>query len=326
MSNGIICPFCLSQSSITRKVDEKGLRYWICTNSTCQKHIPAEYMNYPAVPKEVISAVGFRGHGKSVYFASLFKSMGRFENCWPGFYTHPIEERSLDTVIKNAKSLENGKLPDPTQANFLEPTIVRFTKIPGLGDRFFIFCDTAGENFERASALVRNASFVRFSRTVTFFLSLQDLEYDGNNMRNLLSTYVQGLTELGGNPKDQHLLVILSKADELKLRMARREATWHYLESGVPEELKNIAMGNYMGVIRKVSSHLKKFIREDLKASGFISFGEDRFKSLEISIVSALGAKPVGNKLQVEINPKRIMDPIVWIAYQSLGRFERAFL
>jgi hypothetical protein len=163
----ILCPYCLEQNAI-RKISEDKQQYFTCAG--CNTRIPLEYMNNVRIPKEVVSAVGFRGHGKTVYFASLFHTMNDLASFWPSFYTFAVDEKSLDIVRQNSKLLKVGELPAPTPMNFPAPTIVRFSNIPSLGDRFFLFYDTSGEAYARQSALIQHASFVRRSRTAVFIL------------------------------------------------------------------------------------------------------------------------------------------------------------
>jgi Zn ribbon nucleic-acid-binding protein len=323
VATGVVCPYCLERDSI-RKTDENSQQFFSC--SQCNMRVASEYVKNANTPREVISAVGFRGHGKTVYFGSLFHTMNDLAKFWPGFYTFAVDERSLDIVRQNSKLLKVGNLPAATPMNFPTPTIVRFSNIPSLGDRFFLFYDTSGEAYAKQSTLIKHASFVRNSHAVIFILSLDDLEEDGQKMHELLSTYVQGLTELEGNTKNQHLIVVLSKGDRLKERLGNHEDIWRYLEEGNLDKLGSEKLGNYVNGMKRISLGLRDFVRDDLGETQFLNFAGDRFKSVEFSIVSALGAEPAGNRLQVEIVPKRIMDPILWVVYRSKGLFRKDYL
>ncbi len=322
MKKTMICPYCLSQNTITRN-KEKGLQYYVCTEHP-EPRIPVEYAENITIPREFVSAVGFRGHGKTIYFASLFLMLEELAHVWPDFYPFAVDEKSLDTVEENTNMLKKGNLPMPTPANFPIPTIVRLSNIPGIGNRFFVFYDTGGESFEKSSRMVNYASFVKRSKTVLFFINLKDIEYDGSKMGKLLSIYVQGLRELGGIPKDQHLLIVFSLGDELKQILWRE--IWNYLEYGGIDKLKNITMSSYINEMKNISDVLNEFTREELRAYRFLSFGKDEFKSMEFCILSSLGAAPVENRLQVEVNSKRVLDPILWIIYNSFGWFKRLYM
>lgn len=324
MKNNMICPNCLAQDTIGARKDRDKKKYYSC--SECNSIIPREYAENTGTPIEVVSAVGFRGHGKTLYFSSLFYSVDRLAAIWPGFYSFATDEKSLDTIKDNIAALKRGDLPPPNPASFPIPTNVRFCNLPNLGNRFFLFYDTGGEAYTRASKLIKYASFVKRSKTVIFLISLEDIAYDAAKMHELLSIYVQGLTELEGKPGDQHLLVVFSKGDLLGTRLDKRKPIRRYLEKGGLESLGKIKMRDYITRMKRVSGHLRKFARKELHATQFVNFAQDQFKSLDFSIISSLGAKPVGNRLQVEITPRRIFDPLLWVSFKSLSWFRRNYL
>lgn len=324
MRSNILCPYCLDEDSIKKQDDADGKQYYGC--ATCKSTIPREYAENNTAKTEVICAVGFRGHGKTLYFSSLFYCLDQLATVWPGFYTFATDERSLDTIKENIIKLKRGELPAPTPASFPTPTNARFSNIPSLGNRFFLFYDTGGESYARAGKLIKYAGFVKRSRTVIFLVSLKDINCDGAKLHELISIYVQGVTELGGNPKDQNLLVVFSKGDLLGPRMEKWKQIKKYLSKGNLDNLKNINMGNYVMGMKLLSARLRKFTKKELNAIQFLNFANDQFKSVDFSIISSLGAKPVDNRLQVQINPKCIFDPLLWVSFKSLGWFKRTLL
>ncbi|MCP4399862.1 MAG: hypothetical protein GY801_21475 [bacterium] len=99
----------------------------------CGEQVPALYVReYRRYPPVVLNAVGFRQHGKTLYFSSLFYSLKKLSlaDHWPNFFTMGLNEDSLDTVYENVAMLESGKLPDSTPKNFPRPTIVQVHGIP----------------------------------------------------------------------------------------------------------------------------------------------------------------------------------------------------
>jgi hypothetical protein len=315
----MLCPFCLKENTIT-KVEDGGRSYYVCSEHA-EPRIPVTYGENYKIPRDVISAIGFRGHGKTAYFASLFSSLNDLALVWPNFSTFPIDEKSLDTVHDNVKLLNGGNLPRNTPKNFPIPTIVQFSDMPKFKDRFLIFYDTGGENFERASNLIGNANFVKRSKTAIFFMSLPDLEYDTQQMHHLLSVYIQGLKDLGGNPKEQNLLVVLTKGDLLAPKLEKHNEIWNYLVNGDTKNLQYANLNSQLAEMKKISKSLKAFIREDIGAAGFLNLGEKNFRAVDICIISALGAAPKGDQLDISVNPKRIFDPILWVMNNSTGWF-----
>lgn len=315
----MLCPFCLKENTIT-KVEEGGRSYYVCSEHA-EPRIPVIYGENNNFPRDVISAVGFRGHGKTAYFASLFSSLDDLAKVWPNFYTFPIDEKGLDTVHDNIKMLKGGKLPTATPVNFPFPTIVQFSKMPRFKERFLIFYDTGGENFEKASRLIANANFVKRSQTAVFFLSLRDIDYNSQEMARLLAVYIMGLKEIGGDPKQQNLLVVLTKGDLLAPKLEKHNEIWNYLVNGDTKNLQYANLKIQLAEMNKISKSLKGFIRNDIGAAGFVALGENNFRSVDFCIISALGAAPKGDQLDISVTPKRIFDPILWVMNNSTGWF-----
>lgn len=313
----MLCPFCLKENTIT-KVEEGGRTKYVCSEHP-EPTIPIIYAEKDKLQRDLISAIGFRGHGKSAYFTSLFASLDSLSHrdIWPRFSYNPVNEQSLDIVYTNVKAFNEGKLPAATPVNFPIPTIVEFSDMPKFKDRFLIFYDTGGENFERASRLIKNAEFVKKSQTAIFFISLNDINYNPREMHRLLSVYIQGLKEIGGNPKEQQLLVVLTKGDLLSKKLEEYPAIGEYLIKGSVKDPRYSNIRSQMSEMKKISKHLKHFLEDDIGAGSFIQLGRKNFKNVEFCIISALGSAPTGDQLDINATPKRIFDPIIWVMYNS---------
>ena len=59
------------------------------------------------------------------------------------------------------------------------------------------------------------------------------------------------------------------------------------------------------------------FTEQELNAHEFVNAAESNFKSLNFSIISALGTEPEGARLTVEIVPRRILDPVLFVIEKS---------
>jgi hypothetical protein len=317
----MLCPFCLKENTI-KKIEEGGRSYYICSECP-QNVIPITYAENEKIPRDVISAIGFKQHGKSAYFASLFSSLDALAspNVWPDFFTFPANEQAMDVVNNNVRLLKKGELPQTTPKQFPLPTIVQFSNMPKFKKRFLIFYDTGGENFERASSLIDNAKFITRSQTATFFISLHDLEYNPQEMARLLNAYIIGLKDLGGNPKQQHLLVVLTKGDLLASKLELHKQIWDYLVNGDVKNIRYSNINSQMTEMKKISKLLKDFLIEDIGATIFLNLAKENFSNVEICIISALGASPKGRQLDISVTPKRIFDPILWVMNNSTGWF-----
>lgn len=322
----MLCSFCLTDVRFKQeKVQGNLASIYLCPN--CNEPVPAlyskEYRKYPPV---VISAVGFRQHGKTVYFASLFYTLKKLTLArdWPDFFTMGLNEDSLDTVYGNARMLDAGALPDSTPKNFPRPTMIRAEGVPMQPDSTLLFFDTGGECFEKPTQLVQFAGFVRRAKAAMLLISIADLEDPRAGMQKLLNTYVVGMGELGGRTRDQHLVVVYTKADRLVGRLTGQWSDIHaYLVHGAVDDLAQ--PNGYIERMKEISDRLCQFTEQELHAHEFLNAAEANFKSVSFSIISALGTEPQGARLSVGIVPRRILDPVLWVMEKSYSGPERFF-
>ena len=316
----MLCPFCLADVKFQQKKLSGNLSsIYLCPD--CNEQVPALYaQDYRQYPPVVISAIGFRQHGKTVYFASLFYTLKKLTLArdWSEFFTMGLDEDSLDTVYGNVKILEHGVLPDSTPKNFPRPTMVRVEGIPMQRNATLLFFDTGGESFEKPTQLVQFAGFVKRAKAAMLLISVQDLENPRSGMHQLLNTYIVGARELGSNTKEQHLVVVYTKADHLAMRFTKQWAgLYTYLIEGAVDSLAQ--PDGYMERMHNISEQLLEFTEQELEAYEFINAARKNFKSISFSIISALGAAPQGAKLPVNIVPRRILDPLLWTMEKSFS-------
>lgn len=317
----MLCAFCLDDVKFKNEKFGSHLgSIYLCP--TCNEQVPALYsQDYRKYPPVVVSAIGFRQHGKTVYFASLFYTLKKLTLArdWPDFFTMGLDEDSLDTVYGNARMLDTGALPDSTPKNFPRPTMIRAEGVPMQPDCTLLFFDTGGECFEKPTQLVQFAGFVKRARAAMLLISLADLEEPRAGMHKLLNTYAVGLGELGGKTRDQHLIVVFTKADRLVSRLTGEWADLYtYLVEGAVDDLAR--HDGYIGRMKQISDRLYQFTENELHAHEFINAAEANFKSISFSIISALGTEPEGARLSVQIVPRRILDPVLWVMEKSLNR------
>jgi hypothetical protein len=324
----MLCPFCLADVRFKReKLAHNPASIYLCP--TCNEQAPALYaQDYRTYPPVVISATGFRQHGKTVYFAALSYTLKKLSLArdWPDFFTMGLDEDSLDMVYGNARMLADGVLPDSTPKNFPRPTMVRAEGVPMQPNCTWLFFDTGGECFEKPTQLVQFAGFVRRAGAAMLLISVPDLVDPRAEMQQLLNTYVVGMRELGGQTRKQHLVVVYTKADQLATRFSSRWQDLHtYLVEGAVEDLAR--PDGYMERMHQVSGRLLSFTEQELHAHEFVNAALANFKSLNFSIISALGTEPYDGRLPVAITPRRILDPVLWVMEQSfatpLRRFRR---
>jgi hypothetical protein len=318
----MLCPFCLKDVLFTL---EEG---YFCPD--CSEQVPAMYVRgYEKYPPLVVSAVGLRGHGKTVYFASLFyvlkeSSLSAF---WqPDFFALSLSDRDLKTVHSNAKMLKDGKLPGSTPMNFPRPTMLRVAGIPMWQERrdcTLVFYDTSGEAYERASELVKYARFAQQAEMVMLLVSLSDMQDPPRDMRTLLNTYIIGIEDLGGSTRHQDLMVVYTKADEMVGRLSSPpwSSVHTYLNEGSIDSLAQVK--GYHRRMYEISNLLYDFTRMELKADEFVNLAQTNFRGVGFSIVSSLGAAPEDGHMSAEVDPLRVLDPVIWMIARSPSLSER---
>jgi hypothetical protein len=135
-------------------------------------------------------------------------------------------------------------------------------------------------------------------------------------MQKLLNTYIVGMGELEGRVRNQHLVVVYTKADHLAGDFTGQwQYLLDYLVQGTVDSLANPE--RYMKRLREVSGRLRDFTEQELAAHEFLNVIDANFKSVEFCIISALGAEPDGAQMAVNIVPRRILDPLLWVMEKS---------
>lgn len=301
-----LCPLCL-----------KIIPLRVTSCPSCNKPLPKLYTDdYVGLPLSIISAVGFGGHGKTVYLAALMHVLDEISFYWPGFYRQALNQESISTVINNKNTLLKKKiLPQATARNFPVPSIHRLVNIPLFGAQRLLIYDTAGENFLSDHSLIENAGYVQRSPTVLFFISLPLILREGDSpvdeMQRLLQTYIIGMRNMGVKTTRQNLIVTYTWGDELESWLGDYPDLVDYVSRS---ELQNgWDMSCYLENLNDVSNRLATFTHQTVRAANFCGMARDHFASVRYCMVSALGRAPVGNNLSMELSPRRVIDPLLWV-------------
>lgn len=322
----MLCPFCLNTvKSKTQSCD------------SCQQELPSDYVdhhrgwlshfNAPAM----VSVIGFKGHGKTVYLASLFYALQNMvQHAWSDFYRQALTIESLRVLYENLRLLKIGEMPDSTQGVFPTPNIDRLSYIPKFGNRTLLMYDPPGEafNLDEADSMERFAGFVKYSPCALFLVSLTDMmdqfetmEAVADNMHRLLERYNVGLS---GSQIRQHLIVVYTKADRLLSQPGFPPEVIQCLETSGVDGLGNIS--KYLQDMKRNSVLLRDFTINTLNARNFLNNAQAHFKSVEFCAVSALGSEPSGKRLAERITPRRVLDPLIWVLKKSPKNvFQRVF-
>lgn len=307
----MLCPYCLDdiQSSAPQ-----------CP--ACEHEVPELYKrNYPrggpfSRPRPVVlSAVGFSGHGKTVYLAALLHTLeNELTRVWPGFYRQGLDRDTIREIKRNLQDLERGELPESTRRNFPQPSLHRLAKLPRrYGDRVLVAYDPPGEAFEEDLSLEQYAHFVKRAQSVVFLLSLPDLEEPlAHEMHRFLEVYTLAMARMRAPTRKQHLVVTFTKADTLlETRFKQFPDLVQHLSNPSYAELGDLDA--YQRRLENVSRELEDFTRNVLEARNFDNLAREAFKSVVYCAVSALGSAPEGARLKDKMTPLRVADPLLWV-------------
>jgi hypothetical protein len=310
-----LCPMCLKDAVIERSY-LAHVKYppYVCTE--CQEEIPAMYVeDYDRYPPVVMNALGFRGHGKTVFFASLFyylKRMG-LAKLWAGFYTQALSEESIRHVYSNMERLAKGLLPEATPThNFPRPTLVRVHGIPEMSNMTLVFYDVGGETFNDTRLIQEYADFIRHSPSLLLLASITECQEGSQQLHDLLNRCIIGLREMGSDTRRKSLIVVYTKSDLMLDRMnGRFSMLGDYLRAEGFNELRNVSP--YVGRMQEVSDLLCSWTCEILGTEEFVNLAQSHFASVTFCAVSALGSKPQEGRMPVNVLPRRVLDPLLWV-------------
>jgi tetratricopeptide (TPR) repeat protein len=332
----VICPYCLDD------VSAKSLEHKECKLAPGKK-FPTAYVRFhgreDANDPVVFSVVGSVGQGKTVFLCALFDFLdNHLTHIWPGFFSHVLDQESLSRLNENRNRLRKGELPPPTQQSFPRPGIFRLTNMPQpaadslsrLRDTTVLIYDPPGEAFVTDQNISNLASFVRRGSCVLFLIDLASLgDSIPDKMTELLDTYLLGMDHLAVEQKSQHLIVVYTKSDVLKVFvpefrtfLENQPELSDYLNEQRPTTL--VDPERHLEHLQKVSSLLKEFTMTELRAGKFINEANHWFSSVSFTAVSSLGAAPEESdgkkKLKVEMSPRGVVDPLLYLLAKSIQR------
>lgn len=340
----MICPYCAEE------VPAESQQHRECKAQGCQgKPFPPFYLDHHGGERReepiVLSVVGFPQHGKTVYLCALFDYLDdHLTYLWRNhFHNLVLDQDSLSLLNDNRRLLREGKLPSRTDRNFLRPGIFRLSNmprsaggngLPPLVDTTVLIYDPPGEAFKTEDKIVDFASFVKRSSCVLFLIDLTTLgRAIAHGMAELLDTYVLGMRRMGIAKKSQHMIVVYTKSDDMKVSvpefagfLEREPGLREYLDQQRPATLAD--PGAHLKQLEDISNRLRSFTWHDLSAARFIHVAEDWFASVSYTAVSSLGAAPeetrdekgdVVNKwINFQVSPRGVADPLLYVLAKSL--------
>ena len=327
---GAKCPNC---HQITTRV--------VCPE--CHNPLPNEMVEGGST---IISIIGDRSSGKTVYFLSLIHQLQKYGYTVGLYEANPLDlahddKTRASTVYTKMSSqmFDDHILPDQTRALRPAPMIFRLS-FKGQQRKFdksiyLVFYDTAGEIFQNAERINDTARFLKDSAGVIFLIDpftmegLRDtlkqggiiMESEENFVRSDPSRIFNSLTQINGKErlKNKPLALTYSKIDAVV--KALENTPQGYTIPGV--NLRNnssfIKTGKFdLGEVEMIHEGLKTVSAEKWDAGRFWGAASGAYEegNVRMFAMSALGNNPDAMGNIEKPTPYRVMDPLLWILYK----------
>ena len=298
---------------------------------SCHNRVPNNMVKKKSF---IISIVGARSSGKTIYITTLIDELKR-----RGVYLDKMgisavniaDDPSRYTTARYDamyKSLyEKKQTPAQTAINDKQSKVPLIYELSGSKKSvFLVFYDTAGENFNDINRITDNVKFLKASDAVIFLLDTfqvpyvhnvlglrdnpGDLRYDAI-FDNILSFFKEGDPSERKSYFKKPMAFVFSKIDAILNNEAKFEST----------SIANMSMrkNSYFlsgdGVLLSEFDSISSSIMGALNAWGetnFVNNITNNYKNPKFFGISSLGEAPVGINVS-KVSPYRVLDPLVWI-------------
>lgn len=318
-TRNLVCPFCLVEG--TGKLDRK------C--SSCQRLIPALYLRDARdLEPMAVQAMGWSGHGKSVFLGALTLLLTRMQVVWEEYSWAPGSQETRQELLNNNRRLESGLLPVPTSTGADLPCLLLLRGMDRFKGRALVFRDCAGEHFDTHSMPVEQVPFLLKAKTLFLIASPVDLAARRDRPIDLLlNGFLNTLEEHGVDPsKDRRRLVVVLTKGDLIQDLPKplhdylvKDRVWRTLEEGASDlRFDEPAIDRYLAVMKDVDRHLRQWIERDAHGRHLVRLATQSGLDLCFSVVSATGGPVIegtGNsesRLENRWEPRRVLDPLLW--------------
>ncbi|MCZ2341555.1 MAG: right-handed parallel beta-helix repeat-containing protein [Bacteroidales bacterium] len=311
----MLCPYCLEQRDLLPDTDPDRGRVLRCPHPACGGYtIPLQYAaDHDSHPPLPVSIIGLPGHGKTVFIESLIEEINGLAARWKDtdFYYSWLDEIQMRQAMTRLRTIRQGRLPEGTRTIFQQPQILRLDHIPRVGGCQLVIFDTGGEAFLDATVMADAAKYVQNSTNIVMLLSVkEDEEQGGPELINaMMAVYLQTMSQAEGKTKNQNLIVVLTKGDELLARPDLPESARRALT-----EPDYSPTGPIWDILQTASQDLEKWLRSDhCGYSNFVNLVRSRFQSVRYCLVSAQGQSAQEGGLGYRMMPRGVLAPLFWL-------------
>jgi hypothetical protein len=318
----MICPFCQREvGQFAASPDGRALRCPLADCPGTDQDVPNLYVrDYDAHPPVALSILGPTGHGKTMFIEALLTHLERHVR-WPGFSTQWMDETGMREVRARLRELrQHGQIADATARVFPRPKILRLRKIPGLGGRQVLMYDTSGESFATAENVLESGRYVRNSPAIVCVVSVTEFEHP-EQLSDMMTSYDHAMSQMGADARDQALILVLTKGDLLldSAAVAASGMGLPPLPDAAREFLENDDLdpaGDAWARLETVHAALDEWLqRTELRNT--VNLLKDQFRTVRFTIVSAQGRAAIDQALTMDLMPRGILAPLLWLCRVS---------
>lgn len=271
-------------------------------------------------PKErTIATIGYPGHGKSIFLASLFWdsffALARtFQDGAQPYSVRALNEEASKLFFGNAKMLHGRALPPANPRSKPEPAILEFKGIPRTNSQRrrsirLVFYDVAGEVFNDDRVTREYAPYVTTAHDLIFLFDPTHPDFSALSAAELVDLVYR--VAQGGRKKN--IIIALTKMDELRDHDDWWAGTINELW---PDETPSHSeLPRYLSDMDKLSTMLRSWWTDPARQAH--NLVNSLPATTRFCAVSSLGHPPVkvdgSLRLTREPEPFRVRDPLFWI-------------
>ncbi len=320
-----VCPACRTESNVM-----------VCPH--CHNNLDPEVVK----TGHIISIIGARGSGKTIYITSMIEELRRRGDQIAGLglfaadFMHIEDYRTPKHYEKDFYVPVFGEKRCPPQT-MIGDKANRFPLLYklGIGEKkkgdatFLVLYDTAGENFKEMRYVEENVKYLNQSDAILFLVDTESIPYvhdklqvkDDIELRYdvILDTIIRYIRQKGGANNaifKKPVAMVFTKIDRILTHEREFEDT---AISGMSIQ-SNSSFLNGEGISLSEIDNNSDSIRAALsvwREGNFVNVIKQNFENVRYFGVSSLGSNPDTNKKITErITPYRVLDPLMWILHE----------
>lgn len=300
-----LCPRCMRFVEQFKEHQRGSEHEYICP--ACSQTVSFRYVkDYHNVSRIKLSLAGMSGHGKTMFLRGIYNQLTSQGRHWPDFHFSPLSDDDGRIFTSAIADTVRGELANPSQLAE-RPVSFELNGIPGTGNLHLILYDISGEAFDSTAKLGQHAFFLPQSEVITFILSLSDVE-SAHDVAFMLSRLIDVLRFNGEDPAQKSLIVVLSKGDRLKTSQDLPASAEFFLANSVfsdPCDLRQMEV---------LSQELEDWLKNHPgNYWNFVKTAKNTFLNVRFTVISAIGSSPGTAGAQIQMNPRNILSPLLWI-------------